>query len=194
MSGTNRLIIAGSLALFLGLAASEVNGQNNPTSGGQRGPNPTGGGRRQRGGNFDPAQFQQRAAERYRERLEITDDSEWKAIQPRIQKVLDGRMALESGRRAMFERDRNSRSGRDRNTSDQPDRRTSTPTATTNPAAEALQKAIADKAPASDLKAAAARYLEDRKSKQANLEKAQEELRMVLTQRQESIAILAGLL
>jgi hypothetical protein len=32
--------------------------------------------------------------ERYRERLELTDDTEWKAVQPLIQKVLDERTAL----------------------------------------------------------------------------------------------------
>jgi hypothetical protein len=57
-----------------------------------------------------------------------------------------------------------------------------------------LQKAINEKVSAADLKAATAQYVAARQAKQADLEKAQGELRMVLTQRQESIAMLAGLL
>jgi uncharacterized protein (DUF305 family) len=147
-------------------------------------------GRRQRG-NFDPAQFQQRMVDRYRERLEITDDAEWKAIQPRIQKILEARMALESGRRAMFDRgNRGDRGGRGNN-SDQNQQRATQPA---DSATETLQRAITEKASNSDLKTAAAQYAAARKAKQGDLEKVQEELRMVLTQRQEAIAMLAGLL
>lgn len=169
-------------------------GQNQDQNSNSNSNNNGQGGRRQRGsGNFDPAQFQQRMVERYRERLEITDDAEWKAIQPRIQKVLEARMALESGRRAMFDRaNRGDRGGRsDRTNSDQTQTQQQRPA---DPAAESLQRAISEKASSSDLKAASTRYLASRKSKQADLEKAQEELRMVLTQRQEAIAMLAGLL
>jgi hypothetical protein len=44
------------------------------------------------------------------------------------------------------------------------------------------------------MKAALAKYLGYRKGKQADLEKAQEALRTVLTARQETIAALSGLL
>jgi hypothetical protein len=157
--------------------------------------NNTQGGRRQRG-NFDPAQFQERMVERYRDRLEITDDAEWKAIQPRIQKVIEARMALESGRRAAFDRgNRGDRTGRaDRNGSDQNQQQRPASTNAPDPATDMLQRAITDKASSSDLKTASAQYLAARKARQATLEKAQEELRMVLTQRQEAIAMLAGLL
>ena len=63
-----------------------------------------------------------------------------------------------------------------------------------SPEAEALQKAIDNKAPNSEIKAALAKYIESRKAKQADLEKAQAELRKVLTARQEAIASLNGLL
>ena len=63
-----------------------------------------------------------------------------------------------------------------------------------NPEAEALQKAIDAKAPKAEIKAALDRYVASRKAKQADLEKAQDELRKVLTARQEAIATLNGLL
>ena len=63
-----------------------------------------------------------------------------------------------------------------------------------NPAAEALQKAIDAKASNVEMKAALAKYVESRKVKQAALEKAQADLRKVLTPRQEAIAALNGLL
>jgi len=200
MSKMNQLAaITGVLAfLLMTAAATTCPAQNNPrnrTQGqDQNNNNNNQGGRRQRG-NFDPAQFQQRIVDRYRERLEITDDAEWKAIQPRIQKILEARMALESSRRATFDRgNRNDRGGRtDRNNtpSDQAQQRPTTPV---DPSVETLQRAISEKASNADLKAASARYMAARKAKQADLEKAQEELRMVLTQRQEAIAMLAGLL
>jgi hypothetical protein len=173
--------------LLLGFGLSHLSAQTNPNNGGQP-PGNNQRGRRQRQGNVDPTQ--RGSADRYRDRLEITDDAEWKAIQPRIQKVLDARAALDAGRRGTF--DRGNRPGSDRTqTTDQNARKGSAPV---NPAAETLQKAITEKASASDLKAAAAQFVASRKAKQADLEKAQEELRMVLTQRQESIAMLAGLL
>src|SRR5690242_6080351 len=61
--------------------------------------NQNGGRQRQRQGNFDPAQFQQRMLDRYRERLEITDDTEWRAVQPLVQKVMETRMAAGAGGR-----------------------------------------------------------------------------------------------
>ena len=43
------------------------------------------------GRNFDPAQMQQRMLERYKELLEVTNDDEWKAIEPRVTKVMEAR-------------------------------------------------------------------------------------------------------
>jgi hypothetical protein len=73
---------------------------------------------------------------------------------------------------------------------------TSTPPAreNPNPAAEELQKAVDAKVPAPEMKSALAKYTEYRKAKQAELEKARDALRAVLTSRQEAIATLSGLL
>ena len=63
-----------------------------------------------------------------------------------------------------------------------------------SPEAEALQRAIDGKASNSELKAALAKFVESRKAKQAELEKAQTELRKVLSLRQEAVATANGLL
>ena len=63
-----------------------------------------------------------------------------------------------------------------------------------NPAAEALQKAIDSKASKAEMKAALEKYIASRKEKQAEMDKAQDNLRKLLTPRQEAIATLNGLL
>jgi hypothetical protein len=65
---------------------------------------------------------------------------------------------------------------------------------TPSPEVESLQKAIEAKAPADELKAKLAKVREARKLKEANLAKAQDELRKVLSVRQEASAVLMGLL
>ncbi len=60
------------------------------------------------------------------------------------------------------------------------------------PELEALNRAIESKASASEIKAALAKYREARKAREAALQRAQEELRKVLTVRQEAIAVANG--
>lgn len=133
--------------------------------------------------NMDPAQRQQFFLDRMKERLEVTDDAEWKAMQPLVQKVMDARMAAgPMGGPGMMGRPRGG---------DQGGRGFGPPP---SPEAEALQRAIDGKASNSELKAAMAKYQESRKAKQAELEKAQAELRKVLSVRQEAIATASGLL
>ena len=62
------------------------------------------------------------------------------------------------------------------------------------PEAEALQKAIDAKASKAEIKAALAKYVVARQAKQNELQKAQDNLRKVLTARQEATATLNGLL
>jgi hypothetical protein len=142
-------------------------------------------------GNFDPAQFRQRMMDRVKEQLEVTDDAEWKALEPMVQAVMDARMASMSGvGRGMFGGPR--RGGNDNNNGDQ--QRRGPFNQPPNPEAETLQKAIDAKAPKAEIKAALEKFVAARKAKQAQLEKAQEDLRKVLTSRQEAIATLNGLL
>lgn len=180
--------MAGMVAM-MSLGTGQVLAQ--PNSGGQRGPGgPRDGGRGGRG--FDPEQMRQRIMERYKEMLEITNDDEWKAIEPRVQKVMELRRESFSGMgRGFF--GRGSRGGGSSASGDRSDRGRGM-FGEPNPAAEALQKAIDSKASKAEMKAALEKYLASRKEKQAEMEKAQENLRKLLTPRQEAIATLSGLL
>jgi len=153
----------------------------------------------ERRGDFNPEQFRQRMMERYREQLEVKGDDEWKVIEPRITKVMEarrdaggfggfGRGGPGGGRRG-GEGDQ----GGDRRREGKDDRRRGFG-GEPNPDAEALQKAIESKASADEIKAKLAKYRESRKTKEANLAKAQDELRKVLSVRQEASAVLMGLL
>lgn len=156
---------------------------------------PQGGqGRGQGRGNFDPAQMQQRMMERYREMLEITQDDEWKAIEPLVAKINEARRDVGFGGmgRAMFGRPPGGAGGQDRGGQGGQGRRGFG--GEPNPEVEALQKAVESKASAADLKAAMAKVRDARKSKEAKLAQAQDDLRKVLTVRQEAQAVLAGLL
>jgi hypothetical protein len=63
-----------------------------------------------------------------------------------------------------------------------------------NPELDALRAAIQAKATSAQLKAKMAQLREARKKKEADLEKAQEDLRQILSVRQEAIAMTLGLL
>jgi hypothetical protein len=65
---------------------------------------------------------------------------------------------------------------------------------TPSPEAEALQKSIDDNAPTAQIKTALAKYEASQKDKQTKLVQAQENLRKVLTVKQEAQATLLGLL
>ena len=141
------------------------------------------------GRNFDPAQMQQRMLERYKELLEVTNDDEWKAIEPRVTKVMEARRDSMGGMGRMFGRPPR---GGDNAPADQGARRRFGPAP--SPEEEALQKAIDSKASKAEMKAALEKYVASRKTKQADMEKAQAALRELLTPRQEAIATLNGLL
>jgi len=145
-------------------------------------------------GNFDPEQARQRMMERLREQFDVKDDAEWKLISERITKVMDAQRATRSfagmggfggGRRGGGGPggDQGGRGGRGGGFGGEP-----------NPDVEALQKAVEDKAPADQIKVKLAKVREDRKAADAKLESAQDELKKVLSVRQEAVAVMAGLL
>lgn len=148
-------------------------------------------------GNFDPEQLRQRMMDRYRETLEVKGDDEWKLISERVKKVMDAR--TEIGFAGMgFGGGFGGRPGGERppggdgnNAGGEPRRRFGP-----EPSAEeqALQAAIEAKAPADEIKAKLAKVREVRKAKEAKLEQAQEELKKVLSVKQEAAAVLGGLL
>jgi hypothetical protein len=185
--------MVGTLCSGASLGLAQDNNERGNDAGGQNSAQDSGGrggrGGRFNGGNFDPAQFQQQMMERTRESLEVKDDAEWKAIEGLVQKVMDTRREMfSSGMGRMF----GGRRGGGGQGGDQAGRRGGF--GQPSPEAEALQRAIDSKASKAELKAALAKYQESRKAKQAELEKAQEELRKVLTARQEAIATVNGLL
>jgi len=137
-----------------------------------------------------------------KEQLEVTDDTEWKALEPMVQAVMDARMASMSGMgRGMFGGQRRRANPTDggnnnsNNTGNNGDQQRRGPFGQApSPEADALQKAIDAKAPKAEIKTALEKFVASRKAKQTDLEKAQEQLRKVLTSRQEAIATLNGLL
>ena len=185
----------GLASLLLGVALT--------ASAQQQGGGGQGGGRGQRGGqggpgNFDPAQMQQRMMERYREGLEFSE-SDWKAVEPLVTKVNEARREVGMGAmgRAMFGRPPGGGRGGDAQAQGggqggQGGRRGFGGEA--SPEMAALEKAIEAKAPASEIKAALGKVRDARKTKEAALAKAQDDLRQVLSVRQEAQAVMLGLL
>ncbi len=172
--------VAAALCLSTGsLLAQNDNGGG---GGGQGGP-----GR----GNFDPAQFQQRMMDNIREQLGFTNDTDWGAVQPLIQKVMDARrdVGFGGGMGRMFR----NRGGNGDNANGG-GRRGGFFGGQPSPEVEALQKTIDDNSPPAQIKAALARYEASQTAKQAKLTEAQAQLRKVLTVKQEAQATLLGLL
>jgi hypothetical protein len=177
-----KLLALAGLALVLSLGANKVAAQGGPGG----------------GGGFDPAQFQKMILDNVREQLEVKDDGEWKVIGDQVQKVMDARMQIGFGGGAgmgrLFRRPNGNGSQDGGNGGQGGGRRAAMFGGQSNPEADALQKAIDDKVPTAELKAAMAKFVEARKQKQAALEKAQADLRKLLSVRQEAVAFSSGLL
>ena len=179
--------IAAAMTLSVGslFAQDNAGGNTDPNGGGQRRNRPGGG---PGGGNFDPAQFQQRMMDNVREQLGFTNDTEWSAVQPLVQKVMDARRDVGGGGMGrMFGRNRGGNGGG-------PAGGRGGMFGQPSPEAEALQKAVDDNAPAGQIKEALTKYKAAQKVKQANLETAQANLKAVLAPgKQEAEAVLLGL-
>jgi len=172
--------MATALCLSAGTLLAQDNSTSNSNGGG-------GQGRRGGGGNFDPAQFQQRMMDNVRDRLAFTNDTDWAAVQPLVQKVFDARREVGVPGMGMMRR---GGGGGDNG----PGGRRGGFFGAPSPEAEALQKAIDDAAPAAQIKAMLEKYRASRKDKEAKLAQAQDDLRKVLNTRQEAQAVLLGLL
>ena len=121
---------------------------------------------------FDPAQMMTRMLERYKEDLGSTDE-EWKVIEPLLKKTLEARMQAQMG--GFFRR--------------------GGPSQTVNPEVEALDKALESKdTPSDEIKTKLAAYRDAQKKKDDALQKTRDELRKVLTIRQEAQLVLSGVL
>lgn len=137
------------------------------------------------GGNFDPAAMQARMMANLRDQFEVPDDAEWNLISQHITTVFDLRRSTMGGFGGFGGMRGGNGGGGNR-----PNRTG----ATANPEVDALRTAITDKLPDAEIKARLERLREVRKENEAKLTKAQEELRAVLTVRQEAVAVMFGLL
>ena len=180
----NRIITVCAAAAALILSLGSAVAQQDNGNGGNANANDNGGQRRQRfggggfgGGNFDPAQFQQRILDRLRTDMNFTNDSDWTAVEPLVQKVVETRMAARAGGFG----GRGGRGG--------PGGGGFGPA---YPERDALQKALEDNAPAGQIKDLMAKYKAAQKDKQAKFVAAQEELRKVLTVQQEAQLTIGG--
>jgi len=135
-----------------------------------------------------------------KEAMEVKDDAEWTALEPKISKVMDARGEVMASTMRGFGRGRNRQRGGGGNGDDQGNnagqqrRPRGGPFGEPSAAVTALQKAVDDKAPTAEIKAKLKVVQDEAKVKQAALVAAQEDLRAVLTPRQEAIATLRGLL
>jgi hypothetical protein len=184
----NRILTLCAVAATLALGAGSVfaqqdNNNGNDNGGGQR-RNRQGGGP---GGNFDPAQFQQRMMDNIRDQLNFTNDTDWSAVQPLVQKVMDARRDVGgAGLRGLFGRNRGGQNGG-------PGGGRGGMFGQPSQEQEALQKAIDDDAPAGQIKELLAKYKTSQQAKQVKLEAAQDALKAVLTGKQEAQAYMMGL-
>jgi hypothetical protein len=206
----NRIITLCAMAATLAIGTTSLLAQNGGgggfgggNGGGQGGGGGFGGGGGRRngggggggfgggnGGNFDPAAMQQQMMQRQldnvRQTLDYTNDTDWDAVLPLVQKVLDAQTAVRAGQRGMFGGGRNRGGGGGGG-------RGGNAVQTPNPEQEALQNALDQGAPAAQIKDLLARYKAAQKAKQAKLDAAQADLKAVLTTRQEAAAVLMGL-
>ncbi len=147
-------------------------------------------------GGFNPEEMRARMAERTRELLDVKNDDEWKLIQARLEKTQEAQRetrALNGDFRLLFSRP----AGEQPAGGDQGGRTRGTGGfggGTPNPDAEAFSKAITNKAPTEELKQRMAKVREARKAAEAKYDKAAEDLRQVLTVRQEAVLVAIGLL
>jgi len=161
-------------------------------------PDAQNGGRRQRGGdnanggdnggkggrgNFDPAQMQ----ERLREQFGVTDDAEWTLISERLTKLNEIRRSAGGGMGRGGPGGPGGGSGG-------PSSRGGRGGPSGNPEQDSLRAAITEKLPDAEVKSRLDRLREVRKQNEAKVAKAQEELRAVLSVRQEAVAVMFGLL
>ena len=129
--------------------------------------------------------------ENIREQLKVKDDTEWKAIEGLVQKVMDARREVGTGGGfgRMFRRpgggDNNNDGGRRRGGGG----------FFGEPSAEqaALDKAIDSNASKDELKTAMTKVRTAKKDKEAKLAKAQDDLKKVLSVEQEAVALSMGL-
>jgi hypothetical protein len=140
--------------------------------------------------------MQQRRLDNIRQQLDFTNDTDWSAVQPLFQKVLEAQQAARQGggRGGFAGGRRGGNNAQNGNTNANNGGAGGNGGNGLSPEALALQQAIDNDAPADQLKSLLAKYNTSEKAKLAALAAAQADLRKVLTVKQESQATLMGLL
>lgn len=196
-----------SLLLAFGVTASALFAQADPNAApadaanqngrGRRGQNAGGQGQVPGGGrgNFNPEEMLQQRMTQMREQFEITDDAEWKVISDRITTVSEAqRLSMTAGMggggRGGFGGPGGAPGGRGAAGGNRGGRQG----LNANPEQDALRQAVTDKLPDAEIKSRLASLREARKANEEKLSKTQEELRAVLSVRQEAVAVMLGLL
>lgn len=148
--------------------------------------------------NMDPTEVQkmvqQRINDSYREQMDVTNDTEWALIEERITAVTKARTAMMADGGGMMGGMRGGFGGGGGAGGPGGGGGFARMFGKPSPESTALQDAVNNNAPAAQIKTLMTKFEEVRKQKQAALAKAQEDLRSVLTTRQEAVALLGGLL
>ncbi len=153
------------------------------------------------GGNrrdMSPEQFREEMEKRVKASLKATDD-EWNIIQPRLDKVVTAQREAFSGRMGGFGRTRDnnnaSSAATPSGTPGTSEKSSRDSTRTPSPEAEALKAALeSEETPAKEIKTKLNSLRDSRSKKQDDLKVAREELRKVLSLRQEATLVMQGIL
>jgi hypothetical protein len=153
------------------------------------------------GGQFDPAQFRQRMMDRLKEQLGASDD-EWKAIQPKVEKVMDAQRDARSGGGGFFfgggrggpGGGRGGPGGGGGGGRGGPGGTPGEQTAVGKAMAD-LRSALDEKStPADEIAKRLATLRDVREKARKSLADSQKDLKDLLTQRQEAVLVMAGML
>ena len=205
-----RRVALTTTALLVLITSSAFAQDNDATAPGQRRERPEGGERR----SFDPSAMRDRMLDFLRQRLEITDDAEWDIIKERIAKVTELRQssgdnpagsmrALAAiggggGAPGAGERDgANANGGNGGGPGGGPGgnfRQRGGREGAVPPETVALVQALRSQSSEAEIISRLAKLRAARQLEAVVLAQAQEDLRIVLTPRQEAIAVIAGLL
>lgn len=179
-----------ALSCLLGLCLAVTGSAYGQAAGGGG----AGGGGGQGRGNRDPAQQRQRMMDRMKEQMGATDE-EWKALEPRIQKVMEAqRDARQGGFNGFGGGGRGGRGGQGGGGVAAPpaDDANASPVRT---ARQAVRAAIDDSNTSpQDLAAKLKAYRDARDQAREKLTQAQKDLKELLSQKQEAVLLMSGMI
>lgn len=183
----NRILTMCAMAITLAIGATSLMAQGGGGQSGGQGGGGNGGGGPGGWRNMTPEQRQERMLSGIQDRLGFTNDTDWSAVKPMVQKVLDARRDVGFGGGFGMMGGRNRGGGQGGQGGGGPFGQQA------GPEQQALQDALDNDAPSGQIKDLLAKYKASQKAKQEKLVAAQEDLKKVLTTKQEAQAYLMGL-